>query len=152
MYDRHNTAQMCDLYGITQYMYNHWLILHNDVEHGVSSQVRHCTILFHKPLLPIQKWMVTRHPIRVVEQGNYHVIVYHVYSGVQYSMISKLFISYGRAAKPIHCAQKVKTVRLYTEFNKSINNIFLICHILWHFQDLWCSVFKLHKIIGQRSF
>ena len=39
-----------------------------------------------------------------------------------------------RAAKPIHCAQKW-TARLCTEFNKSINNIFLICHILWHFQD-----------------
>ena len=34
------------------------------------------------------------HPIRVVEQGNYHVIVYHVYSGVQYPMISMLFIPY----------------------------------------------------------
>ena len=40
-----------------------------------------------------------------------------------------------RAAKPIHAAHNVKTVRLCTEFNKSINNIFLICHILWHFQD-----------------
>ena len=98
-----------------------------------------------------------------------------------------------RAARTIHCAQNVKTVRLCTEFNKSINNIFLICHILWHFQDgrhwpwefhvgqklkhapiflkivsncllvlripkmyslmhLRCLVFKLHKIIGQRSF
>ena len=42
---------------------------------------------------------------------------------------------YSRAAKAIHCAQNVKTVRLCTEFNKSTNNIFLICHILWHFQD-----------------
>ena len=42
---------------------------------------------------------------------------------------------HSRAAKPIHCAQNVKTVRLRTEFNKSMNNIFLICHILWHFQD-----------------
>ena len=42
---------------------------------------------------------------------------------------------YSRAAKPIHCAQNVKTVRLCTEFNESINNIFLICHTLWHFQD-----------------
>ena len=40
-----------------------------------------------------------------------------------------------RAAKPIHCAQNVKTVRFCTKFNKSINNIFLICQILWHFQD-----------------
>ena len=40
-----------------------------------------------------------------------------------------------RAAKHIHCAQNVKTVRLCTEFNKSISNIFMICHILWHFQD-----------------
>ena len=39
---------------------------------------------------------------------------------------------YSRAAKPIHCAQNVKTVSLCTEFNKNINNIFLICHILWH--------------------
>ena len=30
------------------------------------------------------------HPIRVVEQGNYHVIVYHVYPGVQHPMISML--------------------------------------------------------------
>ena len=28
-----------------------------------------------------------------------------------------------------------KTVRLCTEFNKCINNIFLICHMMWHFQD-----------------
>ena len=81
---------------------------------------------------------------------------------------------YSRAAKVIHCAQNFQTVRLCTEFNKSINNIFLICHILWHFQDgrhwpwefhmgqklkhapislkIMCLVFKLHKIIGQRSF
>ena len=46
------------------------------------------------------------------------------------------FCSYSsRAAKTIHCAQNVKTVRLCTEFSKSINNIFLICHILWYFQD-----------------
>ena len=43
--------------------------------------------------------------------------------------------AFSRAAKAIHCAQNVKTVRLCTEFNKSINNIFLICHILLHFQD-----------------
>ena len=43
--------------------------------------------------------------------------------------------SCSRAAKIIHCAQNVKTVRFCTEFNKSINNIFLICHILWHFQN-----------------
>ena len=30
--------------------------------------------------------------IRVEEQGNYHVIVYYVYSGVQHHMISMLFI------------------------------------------------------------
>ena len=29
-----------------------------------------------------------------------------------------------RAAKSIHCAQNVKTVRLCTEFNESIKNIF----------------------------
>ena len=34
---------------------------------------------------------VTFHPVRV-EQGNYHVNVYHVYSGVQHPMISMLFI------------------------------------------------------------
>ena len=34
------------------------------------------------------------HPIRVVEQGYYHVIVYHVYSGVQHPMISMLFIQW----------------------------------------------------------
>ena len=39
------------------------------------------------------------------------------------------------SAKDIHCAQNVKPVRLCTEFYKCINNIFLICHILWHFQD-----------------
>ena len=38
-----------------------------------------------------------------------------------------------RAAKTIHCAQNVKTIRLCTEFNKI--SIFLICHILCHFQD-----------------
>ena len=31
-------------------------------------------------------------PFMVVEQGNYHVIVYHVYSGVQHPMISMLLI------------------------------------------------------------
>ena len=31
-------------------------------------------------------------PIRVVEQGNYQVIVYHMYSGVQHPMISMMFI------------------------------------------------------------
>ena len=39
----------------------------------------------------------------------------------------KHFVS--RTAKHIHCAQNVKTARLCTEFNKSISNIFLICHI-----------------------
>ena len=43
--------------------------------------------------------------------------------------------AFSRAAKHIHCAQNVKTVRLDTKFNKSINNIFLIFHILWYFQD-----------------
>ena len=32
------------------------------------------------------------HPIRLVEQGYYHVTVYHVYSGVQHPIISMLFI------------------------------------------------------------
>ena len=32
------------------------------------------------------------HPIRVLEQGNYHGIVYHEYSGVQLPIISMLFI------------------------------------------------------------
>ena len=32
------------------------------------------------------------HPISVVDHGNYHVIVYYVYSGVQHLMISMLFI------------------------------------------------------------
>ena len=32
------------------------------------------------------------HPIRVEEQGNYHGIVYHVYSGVPHPMVSMLFI------------------------------------------------------------
>ena len=97
---------------------------------------------------------------------------------------------HSRVAKPIHCAQNVKTARLCTEFNKSINNIFLICHIskmaaidlesstwvkywnmlwfLWKLCQIVCLVitiqkryslmhlrclaFKLHKIIGQRSF
>ena len=47
------------------------------------------------------------------------------------------------AAKHIHCAQNVKTVRLCTELKKKpknkkhigLSNIFLICHILWHFQN-----------------
>ena len=32
------------------------------------------------------------HPIRVIEQGNYHVIVVTEYSGVQHPMISMVFI------------------------------------------------------------
>ena len=47
----------------------------------------------------------------------------------------KLQLEHSRAAMHIHCAQNVKTVRLCTEFNKRISNIFLICHTLWHFQD-----------------
>ena len=38
----------------------------------------------------ITKWL---QPIRVVEQGNYHVIVFTQCSGVQHPMISMLFIS-----------------------------------------------------------
>ena len=41
------------------------------------------------------------HPIRVVEQGNYHVIVYHVYSGVQHPMISMLSILYRISEYPL---------------------------------------------------
>ena len=33
-----------------------------------------------------------------------------------------------RAAKHIYCAQNVKTVRLCTEFNKTVSNIFQICY------------------------
>ena len=92
-----------------------------------------------------------------------------------------------------YCAVSVKSVRFGRECKYSISNIFLICHILWHFHDgrhwpwefhtgqkvkhalialkivsivclviripkmyslihLRCLVFKLHKIIGQRSF
>ena len=40
-----------------------------------------------------------------------------------YSLQNYMFCI-SRAAKTIHCAQNVKTVRLCTEFNKSINNIF----------------------------
>ena len=48
---------------------------------------------------------------------------------VYWSLLYIYTCHHSRVAKPIHCAQNVKTVRLCTEFNKSINNIFLICHI-----------------------
>ena len=64
-----------------------------------------------------------------------------------FSCLSWIFY-FSRAAKAIHCAQNVKTVRLCTEFNKSINNIFLICHILWHFQDGRHWPWEFH--IGQK--
>ena len=41
-----------------------------------------------------------------------------------YIRAKKCAPSDSRGAKPIHCAQNVKTVRLCTEFNKSINNNF----------------------------
>ena len=34
-----------------------------------------------------------------------------------------------------YCAVSVKSVRFGGEGKQSIRNIFLICHILWHFQD-----------------
>ena len=34
-----------------------------------------------------------------------------------------------------YCAVFIKSVRFGTECKQSISNIFLICHILWHFQD-----------------
>ena len=37
--------------------------------------------------------METVHPIRVVEQGNYHAIVVTEYCGVQHPMMPVLFIS-----------------------------------------------------------
>ena len=37
------------------------------------------------------------HPIRVAEQGNYHVIVLIEYPGVQHPMISMLFIPYRKS-------------------------------------------------------
>ena len=74
------------------------------------------------------KWLKApgyRLPINV---WNMHTFFYPVLITTMRQILS-------RVAKAIHCAQNVKTVRLCTEFNKSINNIFLICHILWHFQD-----------------
>ena len=41
------------------------------------------------------------HPIRVVEQGDYHVIVVTEYSGVQHPMISMLFIPYRISEYPL---------------------------------------------------
>ena len=51
-------------------------------------------ILLEGPFHWLQKALQvgSYHPIRVVEQGNYHVIVHHVYSGVQNPMISMLLI------------------------------------------------------------
>ena len=34
-----------------------------------------------------------------------------------------------------YCAVSVKSVRFGRECKQSVSNIFLICHILWHFQD-----------------
>ena len=48
---------------------------------------------------------------------------------VYWSLLYIYTCHHSRVAKPIHCVQNVKTARLCTEFNKSINNIFLICHI-----------------------
>ena len=38
-------------------------------------------------------------------------------------------LNISRVAKPIHCAQNVKTMKLCTEYSKRINSIFLICHM-----------------------
>ena len=104
------------------------------------------------------------------------------------------FFFISRSAKHIHCAQNVKTARLCTKFNKSINNIFSdMPHIvafprwppltlrvphgskietcsdfsensfklfvfviriskMYSLMHLRCLLFKVHKIIGQRSF
>ena len=43
---------------------------------------------------------------------------------VYWSLLYIYTCHHSRVAKPIHCAQNVKTARLCTEFNKSINNIF----------------------------
>ena len=65
----------------------------------------------------------------------HHVFWRHMFKALFDVICSTYVYTYSRAAKPIHCSQNVKTVRICTEFNKSINNISLICHILWHFQD-----------------
>ena len=40
-----------------------------------------------------------------------------------------------RPQKWHYCAVSVKSVRFGRECKQSKSNIFLICHILWHFQD-----------------
>ena len=68
--EKHKTScQNCILHGI--------IIKENFFFHEL-------TILYHNHL--------ANHPIRVVEQGNYHVIVVTKCSGVQHPMISMLFI------------------------------------------------------------
>ena len=47
-----------------------------------------------------------------------------------------------------YCAVSVKSVRFGRECKQSINNIFLICHVLWHFQDGRHWPWELH--MGQK--
>ena len=73
-----NVIQLCTT-GIMPYnkcvIYTEWRGIYKSlifgtpqhcIRHGVSSQVRHCAILFHTQILLIQKWMVTRHLWREV--------------------------------------------------------------------------------------
>ena len=53
--------------------------------------------------------------------------IFFLFTWVHLYKSGSIYIKYepfSRAAKAIHCAKNVKTVRLCTEFNKSINNIF----------------------------
>ena len=54
-----------------------------------------------------------------------------------YTANVKRFLVVGqlRPQKWYYCAVSVKSVRFGRECKQSKSNIFLICHILWHFQD-----------------
>ena len=94
--------------------------------------------IIHSGYLPTQTFRILTHAkpsivINSFEKGHDIVNNYYMKPFFKVDYWKKNIDS--RTAKAIHCAQNVKTVRLCTEFNKSMNNIFLICHILWHFQD-----------------
>ena len=61
---------------------------------------------------------------------------------------SRHFLVLSCPTKHIHCAQNVKTVKLCTEFTKSLSNIFQICQILQRFQDGCHWPWEFH--VGQK--
>ena len=64
------------------------------------SYISQLELIFCFLCINILMWMIL-HQIRVVEQGNYHVIVYHVFSGVQHPLISIPFIPYRISGYPV---------------------------------------------------